>query len=110
MDESIPLQLASVNHMEVVAIHMIHLYRDPPGSRRGTGVGTDPVPASIAMAVSMHDGFMPCSYLINEGSLLCAAPPAVRACSVEDVRQLCSLGCSLHHRDRLAGLVRSLYR
>ena len=85
MDESIPLQLASVNHMEVVAIHMIHLYRDPPGSRRGTGVGTDPVPASIAMAVSMHDGFMPCSYLINEGSLLCAAPPTVHACSVEDV-------------------------
>ena len=62
MDESIPLQLASVNHMEVVAIHMIHLYRDPPGSRRGTGVGTDPVPASIAMAVSMHGGLLPSSY------------------------------------------------
>ena len=61
MDEPVPLQLASMNRMEVVAIHMIHLYRDPPGSRRGTGVGTDPVPASIAMAVSMHDGFMPSS-------------------------------------------------
>jgi hypothetical protein len=32
MDESIPLQLASVNQMEVVAIHMIHFYRHPLGS------------------------------------------------------------------------------
>ena len=42
MDESIPLQLASVNHMEVVAIHMIHLCRHTPGSRRGTGVEKRP--------------------------------------------------------------------
>lgn len=61
MDESIPLQLASVNQMEVVAIHMIHLCRHPTAAG-GTEVVSDPVPASIVMAVSMHDGLMPSSY------------------------------------------------
>ena len=78
MDEPVPLQLASMNRMEVVAIHMIHLYRDPPGSREAqeselTRFQRVSPWLSVCMTVSCHP-----LTLINEDSLVHGT--ADRAC------------------------------